>query len=159
MPPASIRTVGDFVSLFRYTQWANDRVVEALRSAEEVPEHALELLSHLARAQDMWFGRVQGTAHTDLALWETDDLDSCAERIEASAQRWETVLSTRGSDDLDETISYENTSGTSFETSLREILSHVVNHGTHHRAQIALILRNADIEPPVTDYIFYVREQ
>jgi uncharacterized damage-inducible protein DinB len=35
----------------------------------------------------------------------------------------------------------------------------VVNHGTHHRAQIALLLREAEIAPPATGYIYYLREQ
>nr|WP_272505416.1 DinB family protein [Salinibacter ruber] len=34
----------------------------------------------------------------------------------------------------------------------------VVNHGTHQRAQIALVLREADGAPPPTDAIFFVRD-
>ena len=60
---------------------------------------------------------------------------------------------------LDAPVAYTNSSGTAFETPLRDILTHVVNHGTHHRAQIALVLREAGIAPPATDYIYFVREK
>jgi uncharacterized damage-inducible protein DinB len=36
------------------------------------------------------------------------------------------------------------------------VLSHVVNHGTAHRAQIGTILRHFGLKPPPQDYIFFV---
>lgn len=158
MQSSLTRTLSDFVSLFRYTRWANDRMLDAMQTADDVPERAVELFSHLLRAQDVWYGRVQDTDHADLALWVEEDLSACAERAESSAQRWGTVLENLTADDLDQPVAYTNSRGTAFETPLRDILSHVVNHGTHHRAQIALVLREADIVPPPTDYIFYLRE-
>lgn len=159
MPSTPTRTVGDFRSLFQYTRWANERVLDALQSADAVPDRAVELFSHLLRAQDLWFGRTQDTDHATLSLWVEEDLEACAERLEASDRRWQEVLNGVTEEALDHPIAYTNSKGTAFETPLRDILSHVVNHGTHHRAQIALVLREADITPPATDYIFYVREQ
>lgn len=130
-----------------------------MRAAEDVPERAMELFGHLLRAQDLWYGRVQDTAHAELSLWAEDDLSACVERAEASARRWRTVLENVVADDLDRPVAYTNSKGTSFETPLRDILSHIVNHGTHHRAQIALVLRDVGIAPPPTDYIFFVREE
>ena len=158
MPASQTRTVADFRSLFRYTRWANDRVLRAMQAADPVPKRAVELLSHLLRAQDVWYGRIEKTDHADLDLWADEDLAACAERAETSAQRWQTVLDGRAATDLDQPIAYTNSKGTHFETPLRDLLSHVVNHGTHHRAQIALVLRNANIAPPPTDYIFFVRD-
>jgi uncharacterized damage-inducible protein DinB len=159
MPAPQARTAADFRSLFRYTRWANDRVLDTMQAAEAVPERAVELLSHLLRTQDVWYGRIEKTDHADLDFWEKDSLAACAERAEASAQRWETGLDGWTAEDLDKSIAYTNSKGTRFETPLRDLLSHVVNHGTHHRAQIALVLREADIAPPATDYIFFVRDE
>lgn len=36
------------------------------------------------------------------------------------------------------------------------VLSHVVNHGTAHRAQIGAMLRHFGLKPPPQDYIFFV---
>ncbi len=159
MPSTPTRTAGDFRSLFQYTRWANDRVLDTLQSADTAPDRAVELFSHLLRAQDIWFGRVQDTDHATLSLWAEEELEACAERLGASDRRWQDVLDDVTNGDLDRPVSYTNSKGTAFETPLRDILSHVVNHGTHHRAQIAFLLREADIAPPATDYIFYVREQ
>jgi uncharacterized damage-inducible protein DinB len=158
MPASQTRTVADFRSLFRYTRWANDRVLRAMQAADPVPKRAVELLSHLLRAQDVWFGRIEKTDHATLDLWVDESLAACAERAEASTRRWKTVLDGRAATDLDQPIAYTNSKGTHFETPLRDLLSHVVNHGTHHRAQIALVLREAGIAPPATDYIFFVRD-
>jgi uncharacterized damage-inducible protein DinB len=159
MPTPQARTAGDFRSLFRYTRWANSRVLTAMQAVDAAPDRAVELFSHLLRAQNLWFGRVEGTDHANVALWVDEALAACAERAEASARRWRTVLDERAAHDLDQPIAYTNSKGTSFETPLRDLLSHVVNHGTHHRAQVALVLREADIVPPPTDYIFFVREE
>lgn len=154
-PPS--RPVADIATLLRYNRWASDRVLDTLQSAADGPERAVELFSHLLRAQDVWYGRVADTNHANLDFWKTDPLPACAERLDASTRRWQSVLDDQA-DDLSQPIAYENSKGTSFETPLRDILTHVVNHGTHHRAQIALVLRQADIPPPATDYIFYLRE-
>lgn len=147
----------DVQTLLQYTHWANDRVLDALRSADAVPERILELMTHLLRTQDVWYGRVANTAHADLDFWAVDDLSTCAERAENSTKRWRSLVADR-TDRLNQPIAYTNSSGTAFETPLRDILRHVVNHATHHRAQIALLLREAGIPPPATDYIFFVRE-
>ena len=37
-----------------------------------------------------------------------------------------------------------------------QVLSHVVNHGTAHRAQIGAMLRQLHLKPPPQDYVFFV---
>lgn len=153
-----VPAAADVQSLFRYTRWANARMLDTMQAADAVPGRAVELLSHLLRTQNVWYGRVEDTSHAGLALWADEDLAACADRAEASAERWHSVLDDRAPEDLGQPIGYTNSKGTRFETPLRDILRHVVNHGTHHRAQSALVLREAGIAPSPTDYIFFVRE-
>ena len=157
MPLPTADTPAGRFPLLQYTRWANGRVLDALQSADAVPERILELMSHLLRTQDVWYGRVANTNHARFDFWAVDDLDTCADRAEASMERWRALVADRA-DHLDQPVTYTNSSGTEFETPLRDILQHVVNHGTHHRAQIALLLREAGISPPATDYIYFVRE-
>jgi uncharacterized damage-inducible protein DinB len=58
---------------------------------------------------------------------------------------------------LTEVISYTNTQGEAFQTTVEDILIHVFNHGTYHRAQVARDLRQHALTPVNTDYITYVR--
>lgn len=154
---AHSRPLTDIRTLFDYNRWANERVLDALQNVDPVPNRAQELFSHVLRAQDHWYARVAGTDHNTIDLWATDPLSDCAERLQASTQRWQTVLDERAEDGPDPPIVYTNSRGTRYENTLRDICTHVVNHGTHHRSQIALVLRQADIAPPATDYIFYLR--
>ena len=39
------------------------------------------------------------------------------------------------------------------------ILRHIVNHSTYHRGQVASKLKRFGIEPPNTDFFFWVIEQ
>jgi len=39
------------------------------------------------------------------------------------------------------------------------VLRHVVNHATYHRGQVASKLKRLGVEPPATDFIFWVFEQ
>ena len=58
---------------------------------------------------------------------------------------------------LDQDVSYKDTEGVNHHTALKDILTHVANHGTHHRGQIATLLRQENIAPPASDFIFYCR--
>ena len=86
----------------------------------------------------------------------TDDLDTCAERSARTTDEWIDLLQSTG--DLTQSVRYQNTSGTPFENELQDLAHHVVNHGTHHRAQIAQTLRQSGESPPATDYIYFLRD-
>lgn len=150
-----------FVDLIRYTAWANARMVTALRDVDPettVPDTARELLSHLLRSQAVWLRRVQSDAPDAVDFWATDDLDTCEERVVEQTRAWTEMLEACTPGDLDAPVTYQNSKGETFETPLRAITTHVINHATHHRAQIAMLLRQAGGTPPATDYIVYVRK-
>ncbi|MDO8549036.1 MAG: DinB family protein [Ignavibacteria bacterium] len=54
-------------------------------------------------------------------------------------------------------IKYRNTKGDEYQNRLSDIITHVINHSSYHRGQIALLVRNAGGIPAVTDYIAYRR--
>ncbi len=56
-------------------------------------------------------------------------------------------------------ITYKPSRGGTFSNSVEDIIFHVINHATYHRAQLILILRTLGLNIPDTDYIFYIREQ
>jgi uncharacterized damage-inducible protein DinB len=47
--------------------------------------------------------------------------------------------------------------GKYFENNVQQIMIHLVNHGTYHRGQVAMLLRQKGFEPVNTDYITYDR--
>ena len=136
-----------------YNTWANRRTFKMLDalSGEQV---GLRLFSHLLRAEAVWLGRIRGTADAALPIWETDALGVCRERLEANAAAFGETLPTS---DLSRSVNYTNSQGNTYSTAIADILSHVFNHGTHHRGQLALLVREAGNVPAPLDYIAYVR--
>lgn len=147
-----------FLQLLRYTRWADQQIIESLEALDDAaaPERAWQLLDHMGRAQQVWLGRVQG--ETPLPdIWGEPPFEGWRRRIASGTEDWMGFLSDSAPDDFAQTIRYKNSKGISFENELREVVTHVVNHSTHHRAQVATLIREAGGEPPATDYIFWAR--
>ena len=147
-----------FIDLFEYDAWANGLMIEALSAnGAAVPERALDLMSHLLRSQAVWLGRIEDPGRTPPALWERDDPDACSQRREQNTGAWLKFLRGSAAGDLNREVTYATTKGETFTSSIRDILTHVVNHGSYHRAQIAQLIRSTGAAPPQTDYILYAR--
>lgn len=154
-----------FLDLLRYDDWAYGRLLAFLREVAPEAEHGaatlpdlgqcVRLLGHLARSRAAWLARVEGTPQPS-AFWADDDtLAGIEASLRASADGWRRLL--EAADGFEQHVAYVNTQGASFTSTLREILTHVVNHGTYHRGQIAQTLRAAGLAPVATDYIVYAR--
>lgn len=144
--------------LYNYDAWASRSVLDVLSRHTEAQHHgdALKLFSHLLGAQELWYARIAGDDYSGLEVWPDYNLEKCRELLPALDGRWHELI-TKNESALDRIIEYQNSSGVPFETALSDILYHVVIHGQHHRAQIAKVLREDDIKPPATDFIFFTR--
>ncbi|MCX6170022.1 MAG: hypothetical protein NTX65_11815 [Ignavibacteriales bacterium] len=144
-----------FINLFEYNIWANNRIFSALKLVLHPTQKILEIMSHLVLSQETWLGRIQGK-HTN-SFWDKVELDLLEKRSQLNNEEWLKLLNSSSKNDLVKKYSYQNTKGESFETSLQDIITHIINHSTYHRAQINLLLRQNGHEPAVTDYIYYTR--
>ena len=65
-----------------------------------------------------------------------------------------------GPEAVERTIEYQDLCGNDQSDVLRQMLQHVVNHGTYHRGHIATMLRQLDAAPPKSmDLIAFYRER
>lgn len=164
-----------FRELFAYDGWASQRVARvvarALQGLEDAGagpggdaaarlRKAALVTSHVFRAQDVWMARIRsgGSGPTD-ALWDPLPSPELEARARATAARWGDLLDEVGEGSVERTVEYRNSSGREFRHPLDRTLTHVVNHGTHHRGQAVLLLRQAAVPPPVTDHIAFVRQR
>lgn len=146
--------------LVDYDLWANLKILALL---EDYPsfdhrEKTLHLFYHIIGTQHHWHGRVVGADLSDIKVWPELELEDCRNLIKANYTKLKNLVG-ENEGELDRGISYKNSSGTAYTTTLSDILHHVVIHGQHHRSQIAMLLRMSEIAPPPTDFIFYTREQ
>ena len=146
-----------FINLLKYDRFANDLIAETIIKANN-PEKPVKLMAHLLAAQQVWHNRCLGLPQTVSVLWPDWPADALAGIIAANSAGWLNYAEGLNLVDFDRIISYKTLKGDSYENKLSDILTHLINHGTHHRAQAGQHLIAAGIEPlPMTDYIFFVR--
>lgn len=161
MTPEEVRT------LYAYNSWANHRVLDACAplSAKQFTQNlhssfpsVCDTLAHIMLAEWLWLERWQGRSP---AFPPSDFVDLAS--IRARWQKIETDLNAYvqklSAADLDRVVEYKNTKGHAFSNPMRQMLQHVVNHGTYHRGQITTMLRQLGATPLTTDLIAYYREQ
>ncbi|MBW8361366.1 MAG: damage-inducible protein DinB [Kaistella sp.] len=144
-----------FKELFEYNHHANRQLIELiLQHFHEIPKRSQQLISHLVNAHQIWNSRILNTPAFE--VWQVNDWKILSD---LNTQNYENTLTIIEEFPLDENREYSNSKGDRFSNKIREVLFHVVNHSTYHRAQIASDLRQTGIEPINTDYIFYKRTQ
>ena len=144
-----------FLKLYQYNAWCNQRVLKCLQSQNVQHEKALTLFSHLLSAQFIWLHRLKALPPPPYELWKKYKLGQLQTMVEESSAAWLDFISS--TDSFHRTLKYRNYAGDPFENLVEDIIIHVVNHGTYHRGQIALLLREHGFEPVNTDYITYQR--
>lgn len=143
--------------LVAFDAWANQRMAGALVHSE-APPRARELFTHVLAAHDIWWARIDGEAD-DRGAWPEPAPSDYVVHAERAHARLDALLATENADSLERPISYRDLRGNSYATSLREIVVHLVHHGTHHRAQVASLLVQSGIESPRLDFIVFARER
>lgn len=143
----------NFLELFEYNNYFNQKLIELiLKNKMMISEKTIKLLNHLINAQQIWNARIQNTQQ--FGVWQINDW---TELSKIDLDNYETTLKIINEFDLNGTIDYTNSKGEIFSNKIKDVLYHVINHSTYHRAQIATDLKQNGIEPINTDYIFYKR--
>ncbi|KIO78727.1 hypothetical protein TH53_02165 [Pedobacter lusitanus] len=139
----------------KYNNWANSLLFEALlANSSSLPESCISLFSHIVNAQTIWACRINGIT-PNVSVWQLHELEYCKVLLEESADKLAKMEYLETTDSP--VIKYRISTGDYFETSVPDILLHVFNHGTYHRAQIAKEMKLHNIKPVNTDYIQFVR--
>jgi uncharacterized damage-inducible protein DinB len=146
-----------FLKLLDYDRFANLEILKLINEANE-PELAVKLMAHLLSAQQVWYKRCKGLPDAGRVLWPDWKADTFEKTINENHDAWVSYVSELNPEDFNKVIAYQTLRGDSYENLLSDILAHLINHGTHHRAQAGQQLKQAGIENlPLTDYIFYIR--
>lgn len=147
-----------FLNLFRYNEWANKRLFVKLPEVVDQDPTILLLFSHLVMAEKVWLSRARGTDES-YKIWEPIPLPELIRHINQSAQQWTDFIQGVTDRQFREQISYLNLKGVPFQNTLEEIVTHTVNHSTHHRGQIVMRIRQQGHTPPALDYIAFARNE
>jgi uncharacterized damage-inducible protein DinB len=141
--------------LLDHMAWADERVLESLRQPA-VSQRARDLYAHLLGAEHLWLARLEQRTPA-VAVWPLLTADECERLARENRGAFRAYVDRLTSGDLRRTVHYRNSAGQEFDSAVEDILVHVAMHGSYHRGQVALLVRDAGAEPQPTDFIAFVR--
>jgi len=115
-------------------------------------------LNHLLLGDLVWYGRFVGEPLTISGL----DQELCSSRDELAvlvtkqAQCWIKYVEQLSEDHYSEQLAYKNIKGNQISLPVGQLLSHVFNHGTHHRGQISAVITQCGHSAPEMDLVYYL---
>ena len=156
-------------ALSEYNGWANGHVLDAASKVSE-EELARDLgasfgsvlgnLQHIVGAQEVWLARFSEAKAVDLGSRASlRTVGALREGFDASHAGLRRFVEALDEDALAGEFSYVDTRGVSQRRSLWQTMLHVVNHGTHHRAEAAMLLTSLGHGPRQLDYVFFEIER
>ncbi len=156
-------------TLYDYNYWANTRILlqaEKLDAGQLAAKTSQGMLSvqatlvHLLSAEWVWLMRWNGVSPD--AMMRPDEMATLAilrARWREEENKMRAYIAQFAPDTLASVIAYKNTRGESFAYPLWQMMAHVVNHGTQHRAEAAAMLTEFGHSPGDMDFGLYLRER
>lgn len=138
-----------------YDGWANREVLKAIRAAGVEDKRSLQLMAHILGAERVWLERLKQVPQS-VPVWPESDLGQCEAEAAQLERKWMEYL--KAVADLSRTMSYKNTKGELWTSTIADVLTHVVMHSAYHRGQIASHMREQGHTPAYTDFIHAVRQ-
>ena len=158
----------DILLLYQYNQWANAKILNAAANVTQeqfvapgsFPHGGLRgTLVHALFAEWIWRTRWEGTSPTSRLKPEGfPTLESLRTRWLEEEKQLMGFVDAVTEERLNNTFEYRNTSGKPFTKILWQVMAHVVNHGTQHRAEAAAILTDLGHSPGDLDLISFLIE-
>jgi uncharacterized damage-inducible protein DinB len=153
-----------FLSQLEYNYWANTRVLQSILRIEQEgntpPQKTVELFSHILNAEIVWVSRIK--SEQIVPPWRVIPLEEMASIIEENYIIYKDFINLlfteNTSSTIHTTLDYTDTKGNEWSLSYGDVLTHVFNHATYHRGQIAMIIRAEGFEPSSTDFILTARK-
>lgn len=144
-----------FLKLYTYNVWATKKVLHCLKTQHVEDEKILTLMSHILSALNIWLARITDRSTAPYPLWKQYTLSQLETMAEEIGEQWLAFINEN--ENFNRELTYTNYVGDPYVNNVENIMIHLVNHSTYHRAQIAILLRQKGLEPVNTDFITYDR--
>ncbi|MBL8757275.1 MAG: DinB family protein [Phycisphaerae bacterium] len=150
-------------SMLAYEREASRRVLGALvsvpadRRGDPPFVRARGILSHVQLARRMWLSRLGAIAKPEWVMFPDWPLDKLDAEMTDLDRLWANYLEPLREAELSNQVRYASTEGVAYVSTIHEILTHVHNHSTYHRGQVAMLLAQVGGQRAVTDFIALTR--
>ena len=161
----------DLLTLLAYNYWANARILDCaervtraqlMEPANFDHQSAFQTLRHIVDVE--WSWRLMAQQVSAIAmLWDVEDL-SDLEKVRAFWRRDEATmrayLESLDDDAVNAEIDYGSAQGRSAQSKkLWQIVMHIINHGTHHRSELARYFTDCGHSPGDIDFMDFLSQQ
>lgn len=157
----------DISLIFEYNSWANARVMAACEGLEpaQFTIHILKThgsirhtLVHVLDAEYSWRDLLQhGTFAPELAEADFADARALSTRWHAEETSLLAFLASLTDADMNRVVRYVSDQGEVRDRIMWHCLLHVVNHGTQHRSEAAMLLTECGQSPGDLDFTVFLR--
>ena len=151
------------VNEFKYKSWADARTLQAVSRIDKCVYQnsyafVTQQINHMVIVEELFKSRLLGEPppHSSTNTEQVPDLDELGDRLKTS-NRWYGGYAAK-IPPVDRIISFVFTDGRKGRMSVREILFHVINHGSYHRGNIAHALDFAEVPHPIDGYGIFIHE-
>jgi uncharacterized damage-inducible protein DinB len=160
-----------FQTLARYNVWATHRLLEAIEKISDEDyrrdtglffKSIHGTLNHLLVGEHMiWYPRFACGESPKLAL--DAEIEPVRERLmqalRGGSGNWKPLIESWQAERFDGELAYTTTQGQAVTLPFSATLTHVFNHGTHHRGQITAVLTKLGQACPILDLVYMLQEK
>ena len=152
----------------RLFDFEKDAHAKTLASLFAVPEEkraspefrkAVDVMAHVVGARWLWLSRLGGTSERPLKFFSKEfplvDLPSSVVEMETA---WSRYLGGLNDAELSRAVEWGAAEGPRFTNAVEDLLTQLFGHSAYHRGQIALLLRQIDCKPAVTEFVYWARK-
>ncbi|WP_448698616.1 DinB family protein [Mucilaginibacter sp. AW1-3] len=145
-----------FKQLFEYDHWASHELFDKFEKQFPQNSRIYELFSHLLSTQRIWLDRILGIPQS-VERFQDRLPEEIKQDLENYHTEWMDFIDQLQPEDFDRVISYIHPNGQPYNDRLLDIMAHVINHGTHHRGNLIILMKEEGFVAPTLDLIYYVR--
>lgn len=166
--------VEHFRGLFEYEKRANrialDGLARARKHVEDVGvaslaapwQRGVDVFAHAMMARRIWLHRLRPDLMSPpgAGIFPPGTMEGNERELAEQDAAWTAYLELVDEAELAREFEYARTEdGARFRSRVRGVLTHVFNHGTYHRGQIAMLIASCGVKPDPTDFILWARER
>ena len=152
---------GQLRKLVAYNQWANEKILKAIdgMTADELARpvdayfgNLTKNLQHVLFAMRVWLARWRGETPPGLGTPVTEPWRDAYAATHADFRAFVEPLTEAVADRI---VSYRDQRGNPYQAPLAQLITHLVNHGTGHRAETGMLLERLGRSPGDMDYLYF----
>jgi uncharacterized damage-inducible protein DinB len=156
--------IKDYINqAYDYTYWANQRYVAVAAGLSDEQLHRLQgygwgdvhgTLVHMMSSEWVWLQRWHGISpkgHLETADYST--LAVLQKRWGEVGAEMRAFMEAQTGESLQAALTYSNFRGETFHVPLWQMLTHIVNHETHHRGELAAMYALMNVGHPEDEMI------